>query len=278
MKVHPLCLCALALGLMATSCSTGPRPPEPGTPAFLWGAAQQTFKSGDLLKANDNLFEILQTDNDFAAKARIWQIALSAGMAEGAEDLASAYEAGARLNRDHPQPFWKHLTQTRALAGHSALDVAQQIQALLAKGKGQQIALEFPFPPGSAVEPAGLRRVQAGMLMPDADADVLESTMLERGVVQAVCKLVGSPDDPAKTLELFQTNPVLVPRETFLLAAAKILYDESAVFGTNKLDQPQRLRAMYDQALAALVQVPESKETKALTSKIQAALKKMPLT
>jgi len=278
MKVHPLYVCALALGLMFTSCATGPRPPEPGTPAFYWGAAQQTFKSGDLLKTNDNLFEILQSDNEFTAKARIWQIALSAGMAQGAQDLAEAYEAGVKLNRDHPGPFWKRLSQTRTLAGHSALDVALQIQALLAKDKSKQIALEFPFPPGSAIEPAALRRVKAGMIMPDADADVLQNTALERGVVQAVCRLVGSADDPAKTLDLFKTSPVMVPRETFLLAAAKILNDESAVFGTNKLDQPQRLKAMYDQALAALGQVPETKETKALTAKIQAALKKMPLT
>lgn len=278
MKVHPLYPCALALGLIAISCSTGPRPPEPGTPAFYWGAAQLTFKAGDLLKTDDNLQEILRGENEFTVKARIFLIALDAGLAQGAEDLAVAYGAGVKLNKDYPQPFWKRLTQTRTQAGHSALDLAIQMQTLLAKNKDPQITLEFPFPPGSAVEPLALRRVTGGMVMPEADGDVLYATMLKRGVIQALCKLTGNPDDPAKTLQLFQAGPVQVPRATFMLAAAKALYDESAVFSTSQLDQPQRLRAMYDQSLAALHEVPETKETKAIVAKIQAAIKKMPLT
>lgn len=237
-----------------------------------------TFKAGDLLKTDDNLQEILKDENEFTAKARIFQISLDAGMAQGAEDLAAAYNAGVKLNKDYPQPFWKRLTQARTLAGHSALDLAIQMQALLAKNKDPQFTLEFPFPPGSAVEPPALRRVQSGMVMPEADGDVLQTTMLESGVVQALCKLAGNPGDPAKTLQQFQTGPVRVARETFLLAAAKFLYDESAVFGTSQADQPQRLRAMLDQSLAALHEVPETKETKALVAKIQAAIKKMPLT
>jgi len=267
MKIHPLLPCALALGWMAVSCSTGPRPPEPGTPAFFWGAAQQTYKSGDLL-------EILQGDNDFTAKARVWEIALSAGMVQGAEDLVTAYESGMRLNRANPGPFRRNISQIRNLSGHSALDLAQQVHTLLAKEKGPQISLEFAFPPGSAVEPAALRKVYAGILLQESEAASLQTAMLERGVVQAVCKLVGSPDDPAKSLELFKTAPVQVKREVFLLAAANILYDESAIFGANKLDQPLRLKALCDEALGALGAIPETKDTKALADRIHTALKK----
>lgn len=278
MKVHPLYLCALALGLGATSCSNGPRPPEPGTPAFYWSAAQLTLKAGDLLKTNDNLQELVQGDTEFTAKARIFQIALSAGMAKGAGDLAAAYEAGMKVNHENPLLLRKHMTQARALAGRAALDLATEVQTLLAKDKSPQIVMQFPFPPGSAVEPGGLRRVHTGLILPEIDASALQTTMLERGLVQTVCQLTGNPDDPAKTLALFQPGPARIPRETFLLAAAQILYDESPVFNTSQLDQPQRLKAMYEQSLAALGQVPETKETKALVTKIQALMKKMPLT
>ncbi len=39
-------------GLLAagTSCSSGPQPPQPGTPAFYWAAANQTYRAGDFLK------------------------------------------------------------------------------------------------------------------------------------------------------------------------------------------------------------------------------------
>jgi hypothetical protein len=278
MKVHPLLPGALTLAFLTTSCATGPRPPEPGTPAFFWGAAQQTFKSGDLLKTNDDLLEILQGENDFTARARVWQIALSAGIVRGADELAAAYEAGARMNRANPGPFRKNVTQLRTLAGHSALDFAQQVHNMAAKEKGPQIALEFPFPPGSAVEPPALRKVYAGVVSQESEAANLEIAMLQRGVVQVVCKLTGNPDDPAKSLDLFKTIPVQVKRETFFFAAAQILYDESQVFGSMKLDQPLRLKALCDQALEALGAIPESKDTKALAEKIQATLKKLHIT
>jgi hypothetical protein len=275
MKVHPLLPCALAFTFLATSCSTGPRPPEPGTPAFFWGAAQQTFKSGDLLKADDDLLEILQGENDFTARARVWQIALSAGIVRGADELAAAYESGARMNRANPGPFRKNVTQLRNLAGHSALDFAQQVHNLVTKDKSPQIALEFPFPPGSAVEPPALRKVYAGVVSQESEAASLETVMLQRGVVQTVCKLVGNPDDSAKSLDLFKTTPVQVKRETFLGAAARLLYDESQVFGSSKLDQPLRLKALCDEALEVLGAVPETNDTKALAAKIQATLKKL---
>lgn len=275
---HPLLPCAPALALMAVSCATGPQPPQPGTPAFFFGAAQQTFKAGDLLKTNDDLLEVLQTENEFTTKARVWQVALAAGIVRGADELAAAYESGARVNRANPTPFRKNITQLRALASHSALDFAQQVHLLIGKEKGPQIAMEFPFPPGAAVEPPNLRKVYAGVLMQEAEADSLETAMLQRGVIQAICKLVGHADDSAKSLELFKTPSVQINREIFLFGAAKLLFDESDLFGPRKLDQPTRFRVMCDEAAEALVPVPDSKDKKALENKIQAALQKLKTT
>jgi hypothetical protein len=278
MKIFALIAGALTLILGATSCATGPRPPEPGSPAFFWGAAQQTFKAGDLQKTNDDLLEVLQTDNDFSAKARAWEIAITAGMGEGADDLAVAYEGGARMNRANPGPFHRHVSQLRTMAGHTALEFAQQVHALVAKDKSTEIALDFPFPPGSAAEPPALGKVTAGVLLLDAAASNLETAMLQRGTVQVICKLTGNPDDPAKALEAFKTTPVNVKREVFLLAAARILYDQSELFSSKKLDQPQRLKVLCDTALEALDSVPATKDTKALREKIQGSLKKLKLT
>jgi hypothetical protein len=275
MKVHPLFICAVALACFAVSCSTGPQPPQPGTPAFFYGAAQQVYKAGDLLKTNDDLLEVLQTENEFTAKARVWQIALSAGIVQGADDLAVAYEAGAKMNRANPAPFRIAASQLRTLGGHSALDFAQQVHTLMAKEKGPQIALDFPFPPGSAVEPPVLRKVYAGVILQEAEAASLQTAMLERGVVQSVCKFAGQADDPAKTLDLFKTAPAQVNRDAFLFAAAKLLFAESDIFGSRKLDQPTRLKVMFDEATEALTAVPDSKEKKALSDKIEAALKKL---
>jgi hypothetical protein len=276
--MYALLPCAIGVGLIATSCSTGPRPPEPGTPALFWGAAQQVFKAGDLRKTSHDLLEILGTENEFTGKARIWEIALAAGMVKGSEDLAQAYESGAKMNRQNPAPFRKRVSQVRTMAGRSALDLAQQVHVLLAKEKGAEIVMEFPFPPGSAVEPPALGKVYAGVTLLEAAAEALETAMLERGTVQVVCRLTGNPDDPAKALETFKTPPVKVKREAYLLALAKVLYDEADIFTGNKLDQPQRLKVMCDEALEVIAAVPESKETKALKEKVQGMMKKARLT
>ena len=69
-----------------------------------------------------------------------------------------------------------------------------------------------------------------------------------------------------------------MPRDTFLMAAAKNLSEQSELFTGTKLDQPNRLKMLSQEALAVLAAVPPTKETKALTDKIQARLKKARLT
>src|ERR1035437_2214362 len=93
-----------ALGLVAagTSCSSGPQPPQPGTPAFYWATAKETYRAGDFLKASENLQRILVSENEFTARARAWDTVISAGLTQGYIELADNWEAGARANRPNP--------------------------------------------------------------------------------------------------------------------------------------------------------------------------------
>ena len=59
-----------------------------------------------------------------------------------------------------------------------------------------------------------------------------------------------------------KTGEFQVPRDTFLLAAVKSLQEQSELFTGTKLDQPNRLKMMSQEALKALAAVPQSKETK----------------
>ena len=63
-----------------------------------------------------------------------------------------------------------------------------------------------------------------------------------------------------------------------LLAAAKGLQDEAEVFTSNKLDQPNRLKLMSQEAMNALGAIPQNKDTKVVNDKIQARLKKARIT
>jgi hypothetical protein len=266
---------ALVLFWACTSCSTGPQPPAPGSPAFIWGAAKQTYKTGDFRKTSENLVQLVRTESEFAAQARPWAAVISAGLAQGYLDLAQAYEAGAKANRLNPTPFRKQVSMLQSLGSASALEFAEGVHLLLDKNKDADTLLAFDYPTGSMSEPANLRKVSAGMLMQDSEAEQLLNTMLQRGVVRTVSQVTGTPEDAAKTLELFKAGEPKVPRPTFLFGLAKSLNDVSALYGPTRLDQPQRLRLLCQQALDALGAIPETKDTKALKDKIQAALKKL---
>lgn len=49
-RAAAIALSTVALLAAGTSCASGPQPPSPGTPAFYWAAANETWRSGDYLK------------------------------------------------------------------------------------------------------------------------------------------------------------------------------------------------------------------------------------
>ena len=159
------------VGLLAagTSCSSGPQPPQPGTPAFYWAAARETYRAGDVLKTNENLQRIIATDNEFSARARAWDAVISAGLTQAYIDLADTWEAGARANRNNPTPFRKQVSALRSQASASAIQFTEDIHKLVAVDKDPTILLAFAYPAGTVAQPAGLKRVAGGILVQDSE-------------------------------------------------------------------------------------------------------------
>ena len=278
MRLQALLL-AVGTAVFLTACTSGPAVPDPGSPAFLWGAAERAYHAGDIMKANDDLSELQQTDNQYSPRARIWQTVLAGGMARGYCELADGYESGGRLNHSDPLAFHKQVVNLRAMASHSAMDFTQAVRSFVERDPSSEVQLAFDLPPGSAADPPALRKAWAGILMQDAEIQALETAMVERGVMRAVCQANGTEGDSAQALEKFRAGAgeVKTPRTTFLFAAAKTLFDVSDdLFTNNKLDEPQRRRVMLEQAVAALHSIPETKEGAAMVTKIQAILKKIP--
>jgi hypothetical protein len=267
-------LSMLGLVTAATSCSSGPQLPQPGTPAFYWAAARETYRVGDFVKASENLQRILVGENEFSARARAWDAVISSGLAQGYMELADAWEAGARSNRLNPTPFRKQVSALRALASASAIQFAEDVHRVVAANKDPKILLAFTYPTGPLAKPAGLKKVAGGIPVQDSERDLLQAAMLQRGVLLSVCAAVGSRDDAAAAQGKLVAGDFLASRDVFLLAAAQSLSDESELFTGTKLDLPNRLKILSQEALEVLGAVPQSKETKTLNDKIQARLKK----
>jgi hypothetical protein len=260
-------LCACVLG----SCSQGPAPVRPGTPAFFWAAADAAWRAGDYSKTNESLSQLATGDSEFAARARVWQLIVASGLAEGYTDLADAYESGARSNRNDAAGFREQVRLARSAASQLSLQAAETLRKFLDTDKNANVGFAFAFPQAEAPAPALLAKLNKGILLKGAEADSLEKAMLHRGVSQAAARAAGIKPDAADAAEAFKKE---IPREQFLVASASSMVEQSRLFGPKKLDQPQRLMALCGLAQEALTLAPPSAKTKELQVKIKAALGK----
>lgn len=276
-RILALVSVAVCLGLIVlTACSSGPQPPQPGTPAYHWAAAKDAYRLGDYQKVNSSLAAITRTENDFTARARAWEVINAAGVARAFVVLADTYEEGAKKNRPNPLPFRKQVTVFRTAASAAAMQFTEAYHKFVDNNKEASVALAFDPPPADSPEPIELQKVSTGLMLPEAELARVQRGMLQRGVMLAAAAAVGAKEDGAKAAEIIKTGQV--PRNTFLLAMASALYDTADLFSPSKLDQPNRTKMLCQEAMEALNVLPASSETKDLSGKIQALLKKRKLT
>ena len=197
MKSPLLLLLLLAAGV-AAGCSGGAPKARPGSPAFIWSVARESYRTGDVLKAEATLLELSRTDNSFSSPARVCQIVVSAGVAQGFSDLAAAYEMGGQRNPDKQLQFRNQAANLRSFAATAALEFTQAFHDVVDTNKDANVQCAFGLPPGSTVPPEALLKISAGLWAREADREMAQSAMLQRGVLRAVLAAVGAPDDPAR--------------------------------------------------------------------------------
>ncbi|MBI4877229.1 MAG: hypothetical protein HY822_21590 [Acidobacteria bacterium] len=261
--------------LLSTSCSKGPEPPKPGSPAFNWAVARESYKKGDIVKTNATLEQLLRGKHEFTARALPWKIAVASGMTRGYMEMADKYETGSKASRTDSGSFRKQMTVFRTQARSIAMQSAEAVNQYLSVPKEASVTLVFPFPEGDLDESASLKKVVTGMPLQQAETEKITLEMIQRGVVQFVCRAAGAPKDLEKARALFSKEETSIPSGQFLMAVAQTMYEISDLYTPKKMDEPDKQKIFCDQALKALEGVPASKEKKDLDGKIQAALKKI---
>jgi len=262
----------VSTSLMLCSCG-GDSGPREGTPAFYWAGAKENFAARDYVKTSENLARITATENEYTARARTWQLALTSGIARGYQDLADSFEAGARANKSNPAAFRRSTHIYRVEASRYALEFVEAYDKFQ-KSKDDPVPLAFPFPTGSAAPVVELTKASAGMVLSQAEVEPAEKRVLSRGVLLGACNAVGAPDDPPKAQELLKSGTLQLPRAAFETAMANALFETGQLYNTRKIDDPDKYKIFCDRALDALKSVPETKATKDLAKKITASLKK----
>jgi len=259
--------------LISISCSTGPEPPKPGTPAFYWSAARETYAAGDYLKTAQHLESILGSENEYTARAFPWYLTLTAGMAKGYSELADNFEYGAKANRGNPTPFRREMNDFRTIANRLYLQFGEEFTKFRNASKESSVPLAFGYPKGSIFPSAQLDKIAHGQILQPAVIEDLRRSHLETAVLLYTTRVVGAPEDTAKTQEIFKSANPSVPRDVFMAAMANAMFDAAKLYTPDKLGNDKRLEFFANNALDTLKGLPESKENKDLTTKIEKFLK-----
>lgn len=275
--MHTSAIRVMATGILLVSCfvlisCSGSSGPEPGTPAFYWAAAKETFGTKDYVKTVEHLEKLTATDNEYTARARPWLLVMTSGMAKGYMDLAENFDAGARANKADPTDFRRHTNTYREQADHLAVEFAE-VFGKFEQGKDDPVLIAYPFPTGSAAPVMELTKAATGMLLTPTEVDSAEKRALARAVLLQACAAAGAPDDVAKAEDLLKAGMLQVARAAFVTTMAGTLFDESKLYGPRGLDNPDRVKLFCNRALDALKTVPETKDTKDLSTKIAKSLK-----
>ena len=261
----------ISVTLILLSCS-GNTAPQPGTPAFYWAAAKETYAAGDYQKTVEHLGNILATQNDYVARAQPWMLVLTSGMAQGYTDLAEAYDAGGHANHVQAANFRRQVSSYRGAANTLALQFADTFSKF--QSKDEFVTLAFAYPTGSPTEVLVLHKIYGGVWPGDTELETAQKRAIEHALLLATCRAAGAKDDPAKAQDLLKTGEGKVPRAAFVQSMASALYEASQMYAHNKLDRPDTMKTFCARAQEALKTLPASKESTDLDKKIQAAMKK----
>jgi hypothetical protein len=267
-------LAAAAAVAILSGCQSGPKPPQPGTPAFNWLAAKDAYKNGDFVKANDLLTQLSNSDNEFAERARPWALVTSLGLANSYMTLADKFDQGAKRNRSNPTPFRRTASEYKVKANAAALQFAEVSHRFVAANKDKDVVFAFDPPAGAFDEPVQFQKITAGQMIPAAELAGVENVVIKAEMLRGVCRALNTPKDPDKARAAFQAGEAKVPGPSMLLAVANGLYGVSEMFGPKKLDQPHRIKMLYDEASQALSLLPDNKDAKELSKKISDSRKK----
>jgi hypothetical protein len=267
----------LTVSVLLSGCGAGgPQGPAPGTPEFNWLRAQDAYRAGDYSKAADLMADLSKTEHPYTDRAQASAAVLSLGLANAYMELADKLDDGGKRS-PNPAPFRRLSNQYRAQARAGAMKFTEVAHHVTASKREKQFVFVFDPPEAGFEDPQQYKKFSIGQLVPDAELGIIEKGLVKREILRNICQALNAPKDPQKARAAYQNGEAKVDSQTFLLMLADGLYSTAEMFGPKKLDQPHRVKLVYDEALEALAMVKDNKQAAELTKKIAQSRKKLNL-
>jgi len=134
-----------------------------------------------------------------------------------------------------------------------ALRFAQDAERLRNIPLGK-VQFAFPFPAGNPGEPPLFMKITSGIEISPEERDLAETVAVQRGVLMTVCLAAGAANDIAKGRQILGQGATDTTREVFATAIADMLKSQSALFGRDKLDEPEKVAAFQQRAEMAMAE------------------------
>ena len=276
-KAKRLVLAVLPAALALAGCGeSGPAGPAVDTPEWLWLAAVDNYAAGDFEKTQDQLGDIVKSDNPWRTRAAVWRVTMLAGMARASGELADAYESGAKKNQARAASFQNPIQQYRRDARRHTIALAETVGTLKKSlGDAETVPLEFSLPPGTPSPSPDLGRVSDGTILREGPTAKAKMDTIRRGLLLETAKAVNAGDNVAKARSLFEASPVEIPRTVFFLALGRSLFERSELFDRFHLNEAPKREFMLNRAISFITPALESddeslqKEAEELQKEIQ---------
>jgi hypothetical protein len=267
-----------AAAVLLTGCGgpSGPPPLKPGTPPFIWAAAESNFKAGNFNEVSRQLGNLTGKESEFQHRSQVWQMVVNAGLARGDMEFADVLDESAYATTDRRLEFRRLAGTARTGAHQATTRLLEVAHVYIDKVKDEEITLPFGYPDVTSGIPLDIARFKKGILPNSVEFERVRDLMQRRGVLLASLRSAGAGEELGKGKELLGAGGLKVQRAAFLANLAAEFHALSDLYGPKKMEQAGRIKLLCTFAQKALGEAPETPQTKKLKASIEATLKKLP--
>ena len=223
-RLRLLAVCAIAGALAA--CAPVPEGYED------WQQVNREYESRDYINTLNYLDNLLETENDYTARAAALKVVILGGMTRSALEIEEACADGvSRVAAWDSDPYKGCVEQFRWRARTRTLSLLEALSDLdrVAAADGT-VALDFPLHEAAGGPPPMIGKTRVGAMPAEKPFEAAVARNVDRQIFLQVSDVVAT-DDMGAVKEMFEARPVTVSQETFLVGVAKTLLTAAAVFG-----------------------------------------------
>lgn len=214
-----------------------------------WKQVNREFESRDYINTLNYLDDLLQTENDYTARAAALKVVILGGTTRAALEIEDACARGIyRVARAGAAPYQACVERFRWRARTDTLGLMDALNEFEKSAEpAGTVSLDFPLPEASVEPSPMIGRTLAGSIPVEKVFEPSVARIVDRQILLQVCDLVAK-GDVAAAKGRFESPPVIIPKEAFLVGVARTLLAAAAVFGEERLADPVKRSAALKRA------------------------------